>query len=202
MPKKDWALAYAAPNFPASDLSLMWMNAAEVSFLRAEGAWRGWAMGGTPEFFYKQGIERSFEQYGLPGADDYANDSTLKPADYADPNKDYSYSIKARTDVTIKWAEDGRELERIMTQKWIAIYPLGQEAWSEQRRTGYPRFFPVVVNNGGDNALTEGLARRIPYPPAEHVPEEWQFDQPSSRVATYEKFRDINNLIVYGSKSI
>lgn len=167
VPKKDWALAYAAPNFPASDLSLMWMNAAEVSFLRAEGAWRGWAMGGTPEFFYKQGIERSFEQYGLPGADDYANDSTLNPADYADPNKDYSYSIKARTDVTIKWAEDGRELERIMTQKWIAIYPLGQEAWSEQRRTGYPRFFPVVVNNGGDNALTEGLARRIPYPPAE-----------------------------------
>ena len=145
----------------------MWMNAAEVSFLRAEGAWRGGAMGGTPEFFYKQGIERSFEQYGLSGADDYANDSTLKPADYADPNKDYSYSIKARTDVTIKWAEDGRELERIMTQKWIAIYPLGQEAWSEQRRTGYPRFFPVVVNNGGDNALTEGLARRIPYPPAE-----------------------------------
>lgn len=167
VPKKDWALAYTVPNFQAADLSLMWMNAAEVSFLRSEGAWRGWAMGGTAEFFYKQGIERSFEQYGLSGADAYANNSTLKPADYVDPNKNYNYSIKARTDLTIRWADDGRELERIMTQKWIAIYPLGQEAWSEQRRTGYPRFFPVVVNNGGDNDLTEGLARRIPYPPSE-----------------------------------
>ena len=168
VPKKDWALAYAAPNFPASDLSLMWMNAAEVSFLRAEGAWRGWAMGGTPEFFYKQGIERSFEQYGLPGADDYANDSTLKPADYADPNKDYSYSIKARTDVTIKWAEDGRELERIMTQKWIAIYPLGQEAWSEIRRTGYPKVFPSQTNRSGGVLPSGATIRRVPLPQQEY----------------------------------
>lgn len=165
VPSKKWALAYAAPNFPATNLRLMWMNAAEVSFLRAEGALRGWTMGSTPEYFYKQGIERSFEQYGLAGADAYIGDASSKPADYTDPNKEYS--IKARTDVTIKWADDGRELERIITQKWIAIYPLGQEAWSEQRRTGYPKFFPVVVNNGGDGDLTTGLARRIPYPPAE-----------------------------------
>ena len=165
VPKKDNVLVYTCPNFPATNLRLMWMNAAEVSFLRAEGAWRGWAMGGTPEFFYKQGIERSFGQYGLSGADAYAGNSTLKPADYDDPV--LNYGSRARTDITIKWADDGRELERIMTQKWIAIYPLGQEAWSEQRRTGYPKFFPVVVNHGGDNELTEGLARRIPYPPSE-----------------------------------
>lgn len=165
VPSKKWALAYAAPDFPATNLRLMWMNAAEVSFLRSEGALRGWAMGGTAKTFYEQGIAQSFDQYGLSGADAYMNDASSKPADYVDPNREYG--IRARTDITIRWAGDGRELERIITQKWIAIYPLGQEAWSEQRRTGFPKFFPVVVNNGTDASLTLGLARRIPYPPAE-----------------------------------
>jgi hypothetical protein len=35
--------------------------------------------------------------------------------------------------------------ERIITQKWSAIYPEGREAWAEQRRTGYPKLFKVVV---------------------------------------------------------
>lgn len=29
---------------------------------------------------------------------------------------------------------------KINNPKWIAMWPLGQEAWSEYRRTGYPRF--------------------------------------------------------------
>lgn len=47
------------------------------------------------------------------------------------------------------------------------MYPLGQEAWSEQRRTGYPRFFPVLVNASDEPELTTRLASRIPFPPAE-----------------------------------
>lgn len=35
-------------------------------------------------------------------------------------------------------------MERIITQKWIALWPLGQEAWSEIRRTGYPKVFDLV----------------------------------------------------------
>ena len=45
--------------------------------------------------------------------------------------------------ITIKWKDDAGEeekLERLITQKWIAMWPLGQEAWSEYRRNGYPRF--------------------------------------------------------------
>ena len=44
--------------------------------------------------------------------------------------------------ITIKWKEDAQfeeNLERIITQKWIAIFPLGNEAWAEYRRTGYPK---------------------------------------------------------------
>lgn len=56
-----------------------------------------------------------------------------------------------------------------MTQKWIAMFPLGQEAWSEQRRTGYPRFMPVKVNKNSDASLTTKLAARIPFAPIEKI---------------------------------
>ncbi|WP_431215537.1 SusD/RagB family nutrient-binding outer membrane lipoprotein [Puia sp. P3] len=52
-------------------------------------------------------------------------------------------------------------LEQIITQKWLALYPDGQEAWTEFRRTGYPKLFPVVVNNSGGTISTTGFIRRI-----------------------------------------
>lgn len=57
------------------------------------------------------------------------------------------------------------KLERIITQKWIAMYPEGCEAWAEQRRTGYPRLFPVRFNHSkGQSIDTETMIRRLPYP--------------------------------------
>ena len=53
------------------------------------------------------------------------------------------------------------QLEQIITQKWIAMFPDGQEAWSEFRRTGYPRIFPVVINNSGGDIDTNIQVRRI-----------------------------------------
>jgi len=53
------------------------------------------------------------------------------------------------------------QLEQIITQKWVAMFPDGQEAWSEFRRTGYPRIFPVVVNNSGGTIDTNIQIRRI-----------------------------------------
>ena len=59
-------------------------------------------------------------------------------------------------------------MERIITQKWSAIFPLGVEAWSEHRRTGYPRLLPAVEDkSGGTVDLAQG-ARRLPYPVEEY----------------------------------
>jgi hypothetical protein len=41
------------------------------------------------------------------------------------------------------------------------MFPDGQEAWSEFRRTGYPRLFPVIVNNSGGTIDTNTQIRRI-----------------------------------------
>ncbi len=149
--------------------SIQLMTCAEVFFLRAEGALRGWNMGGSDQELYNNGIAKSFEQYGLD-ASAYMADNTSKPADYSDPfNADNNRA--AVSDITIQWNagdEFERKLERIITQKWIAMYPDGQEAWSEFRRTGYPKLFPVTVNNSGGTISTEDFIKRVNFVSAEY----------------------------------
>mgnify|MGYP002564113698 FL=1 len=58
--------------------------------------------------------------------------------------------------------------ERILIQKWIANFHLGNEAWADFRRTGFPHLIPAVESVVGNN--TQGIrnlklgARRMPYP--------------------------------------
>ena len=52
----------------------------------------------------------------------------------------------------------------MITQKWIAIYPSGHEAWVDFRRTGYPRLFPSVQKwSGVPSFPVELQLRRIPF---------------------------------------
>lgn len=146
------------------------MNAAEVAFLRAEGALRGWNMGGTAQDLYESGIELSFGQWGASGASAYIANSTSTPQIYTDPLGSYSYTGTTST-VTIAWngsAAFDVNLERIITQKWIANYPNGIEAWNEYRRTGYPKLMPVLLNRSSF-VSTARMARRLPYPNDEYT---------------------------------
>jgi hypothetical protein len=148
------------------------MTAAEVSFLRAEGALRNWNMGGTAQSFYENGVRLSFDQYGASGVDTYLADNTSVPVAYTDPvNSANNVSGADLSQATIAWndADDNEtKLEKIITQKWIAMFPDGQEAWSEFRRTGYPKLFTVVINNSGGKISTEEFIRRINLPASEY----------------------------------
>lgn len=171
---------YSSTTYKDTDPVLV-MNAAETYFLKAEGALRGWNMGGDVKDLYETGIKLSFEQWGAGSADAYMKNDSLQPAGIEDPyvykGKDKNgkeilvpYAAGPISTITIAW-NDGdsfeKKLERLITQKWIAMYPLGQEAWSDQRRTGYPRFYPVLQNSSADPNLTTRLASRIPFPPDE-----------------------------------
>ncbi|NIG57221.1 SusD/RagB family nutrient-binding outer membrane lipoprotein [Chitinophaga sp. Cy-1792] len=153
------------------------MTAAEAWFLKAEAALRGWAGAGSAQTNYQTGIQTSFNQYGLGDATSYINNSTNTPAPYTDPKaitagaNDVKAGDPHLSTVTIKWdaaASFERSLERIITQKWIAMYPEGEEAWSEFRRTGYPKLFPVVINNSGGKISTEDFVRRATFPSNEY----------------------------------
>tara|TARA_R110001583_G_scaffold86860_1_gene226674 strand:+ start:3274 stop:4866 length:1593 start_codon:yes stop_codon:yes gene_type:complete len=145
------------------------MTTAEVYFLRAEAALREWNGAGDAQTNYELGISTSFEQRGASGVSTYISDNTSTPKDYVDPVNP-SNSIAAVSDITIAWnggATNEEKLEKIITQKWIAMFPEGLEAWSEFRRTGYPKIFPVVSNQSGGTIDTDVQIRRIPFADSE-----------------------------------
>lgn len=163
----------STPNIYAST-PIQWMAAAEIYFLRAEGAMRGWNMGGTAGELYNEGIKASFEQHGAGDAANYTGNATAKPAEYKDPyngGNRITATSPYLSNITVKWdnvATQEQMLERIITQKWIAMYPDGQEAWSEFRRTGYPKIFPVVTNHSDGVIDTQIQVRRAPFPQSEY----------------------------------
>ena len=143
--------------------SITWMTSAEVHFLMAEAALRGWSVDGDAKTHYEMGVKASFAQHGAGSADAYLADATSTPADFVDAIN-ATNNIAYPSDVKIAYNAGGtqeEQLEQIITQKWIAMFPDGQEAWSEFRRTGYPRIYPVVINNSGGTIDTDVQIRRI-----------------------------------------
>jgi hypothetical protein len=111
----------------------------EVRFLQAEAALRGWGPG-TPREHYEAGIRASMNMYGIMNSG--AIDTYLQRLNVAYPEA----------------GSFEEQLEAIITQKWIALFTDGFEAWAEVRRTGYPRLRPV------DGGATGGqLPRRVLY---------------------------------------
>lgn len=202
--EKPKMMTYSGDMHKANSPSI-WMTAAEVAFLRSEGALRGWSMGGIAKDLYEEGVRLSFNQWGAGGVDEYLQDDKKIQANYVNPhlteNPNYKEgssepkfidtSIDAVSKITIKWndaADFEENLERIITQKWIAIYPLGTEAWSEHRRTGYPRFFPVMVNSSDEPELTTKLASRIPFAPNEKQNNQENYEDAVKKLGGPDKY--------------
>ncbi len=146
---------------PSSDIIVM--CAAEIWFLRAEAALRGFTTEDVRSC-YETGIQTSFNQWDASGLADYlSSDNT--PANYKDAF-DATLDAAATTNITPKWMGGNfdTQLEQILTQKWIAIYPDGCEAWAEQRRTGYPKLIKVANNLSSGVIDTDKMIRRVPFP--------------------------------------
>lgn len=141
----------------ATAVPLSVMYAAEAYFLRAEGALNGWNMGGNAKDFYEQGITLSMQQWGISDAaaiQNYIGGSGLPIA-----LNDYLHS-PAVASITVKFAADvATQRQQIATQKWLALYPDGIEAWAELRRTGYPKLYAVVNSDNPDVPATDMIRR-------------------------------------------
>jgi SusD/RagB-like outer membrane lipoprotein len=151
------------------------MTAAEVWFLRAEAALRGWLPSETVQNDYNSGITTSMLQWGITDQttiNNYINNDTSTESPYIDPLNPANNSTPADlSTITIKWdpsASQERMLERIITQKWMAMFPDGQQGWSDFRRTGYPKLFtPLVCLDPSINPAIQ--IRRLPYPKNEYT---------------------------------
>lgn len=172
-------IAYSSLNTDAIARSpLYFISLAEVNFLRAEGAIRGWDMGGSAEQFYNRGILSAFVEDPYDYENGWAEDGYKKyveeymqldaPKPYVqkDP-QDLGPDWPSQTKIGVKWNEGDdleTKLEKIITQKYIALFPNSLEAWADLRRTGYPKLFPVLNPDEGDGSLTIWeTIRRIPW---------------------------------------
>ncbi|MEG1884796.1 MAG: SusD/RagB family nutrient-binding outer membrane lipoprotein [Alistipes sp.] len=160
----------SAPNI-AANTPMRWLLASEVAFLKAEVELTKGNIAGA-ETNYKEGIRLSFVENGLSSGDAavYA-EKTNTPANFTDvsENPGQPGSTRALGQVSIKWAGDGNELERVITQKWIALFPNGMEAWAEFRRTGFPKIFPIQSNSADAGINKNTQIRRMVFPKAEYA---------------------------------
>lgn len=138
------------------------MATAEAYFLRAEGTLLGWNMNGTAEDLYNKGITNSLAQWGIKDAtivNNYINsmNTPVPPGDYL--------NSPAMTNIPVKFGTDPAvEKEQIATQKWLALFPDGMEAWADYRRSHVLKLYPVVNSDNPDitNTSTQWI-RRIPF---------------------------------------
>lgn len=123
-------------NLAKAPLNILVYPYAELQFILSELAYKG-IIPGNAQTFYESGVKATIEQWG----------STM-PANYL-TNANVAYN---------------GSLERIMLQKYVALFFVDQQQWFEKRRTG----FPVLPNNGG--LLNNGnMPSRLMYPPNPRV---------------------------------
>lgn len=141
----------------------------ENLFNLSEAALRGWSVGSTAQDYYERGIKYAFDSNGMGGEyDSYIKKKKVKEVDYIDYYVPEN-NIAGRVTVGVAWDDDDAnevKLEKIITQKYIANFPMSAEAWTTFRRTGYPRLFPAPEKYAWtyDNSFdVETQIRRIPF---------------------------------------
>lgn len=129
----------------------VFMLYSEVQFILAEAALKGWTPG-APETFYEEGIRSSFDYFGAELPAGYLSQSAVQLGGAAD-------------------------LEKIITQKWLASMLVGYEGWLEHRRTGFPELMTAAENLNNDQ-----LPVRYLYPTPEQALNTANYEQAVSRI--------------------
>lgn len=134
------------------------MRAPESYFLRAEGALAGWSMGGTAQALYEEGIKLSLEENGFEDVnllgETYSTSNRVPASPGVDGNTifpgDPQNPVSTVPVAFLTAGTPERQLEQIITQKWLALFPDSQEAYAERRRTGYPVLFARIESENPD----------------------------------------------------
>ena len=114
------------------------MPYAEVEFIKAELALKGFNTGKTAKTHFNAGITASMVQWGA-----------TMPADFL-TQPSVAYDDTQSTE---------KQLEQIMLQKYYAYFFVDYQAWFEKRRTGYP-----VLPRGTGIPAENQFPSRVPYP--------------------------------------
>ncbi len=179
-----------AANANSAAAPVRFLSTSESLFLQAEAVARGW-LSGDDKALFEDGIRSSFETYlteegveevlrdSFPGQPISASTIFVNTVDYATYryiNGDTLSGYLENDTVGITnlgpsyWAQypssgtTSDKVRHIVTQKWFSMCGnQGFEAWTEQRRTGYPDFLIISVNS----LIGTKLPARFVYPTQE-----------------------------------
>lgn len=132
----------------------VWLGYSESLFLKAEAALRGWTgkdLTLSTENYFRAGVKASMDYYQIDKA---------QASSYIDGLKVWKEGVFASGDKE-------RILEAIITQKWMAVFPNGNEGWAEFRRTDYPVLANQLSNMSGGDVPEGKNIKRIFYPNSE-----------------------------------
>ena len=153
--------SFAQPNRLIRDLHdpTFLQTYAEVSFMLAEAAVRGWHSGDAAQH-YQDGVRAALRQVSLYDAEGGADIS------------------EAEIDAYLAGIPFDGSLEQINTQYWAATFLNGYEAWANYRRTGFPE---LQQFNYPGNPTGGTIPRRLLYPTREAVLNEENYNAALSR---------------------
>ena len=117
-------------------------------------------MGGNAKDLYEKGIEISMNEHGIINAgtiSTYVNGTT--PASALND----MFKSPPTTMVPVRFSTNiDSQREQIGTQKYLALFPEPHEAWAEMRRSGYPKFYPLLFSQNPDIQPNK-MIRRISF---------------------------------------
>ncbi|MCU7548638.1 SusD/RagB family nutrient-binding outer membrane lipoprotein [Chitinophagaceae bacterium LB-8] len=126
----------------------------EVEFYKAEAKERGFNVAGTAEEHYNNAIKASILYWG----------GTVAQADTYLQSAGVAYTTAA-----------GSYKQKIGSQKWIALFNRGFEAWTEYRRLDYPVLTPPAT-------AKSGYPNRFTYPTNEQTVNKTNYKDASAKI--------------------
>ncbi|MEL7586556.1 MAG: SusD/RagB family nutrient-binding outer membrane lipoprotein [Prolixibacteraceae bacterium] len=147
----------------AFDAPYLHMSYAEVKFLMAEAAFRGWNTGGgDANTHFQEGLEAAVRQWSLFGVSEFDERAIS--------------DFKAFNTLTA-----GKELLQINTQLWVLHFMDPMETWANWRRSGMPAvtFYNRYPAENQSNGQTP---RRLQYPTEEQLKNKANYDEAITRM--------------------
>ncbi|WCL83047.1 SusD/RagB family nutrient-binding outer membrane lipoprotein [Saprospira sp. CCB-QB6] len=141
----DAEVSQRSQSILANDAPGIFLDYAQICFMKAEAAARGWGVSGSAEDHYNAGIEASMN---------YWDDGSLSATDIS------NYIAQADVDYNTLIGNGETWQQVIGRQKWIALYMQGVQGWAEWRRLDFG-----ILQSPADGTLDgTDIPTRMKYP--------------------------------------
>lgn len=151
----------------ALDAPFFHLTYAEVEFLKAEAAARGWAGLSNAENHFMKGIQASCEMMGF-----YPDAPSIS-------QQEIDLLKNSFTPFPTAFEE---QMEHIHSQMWVNFFLNGAEAYANYRRTGYPNLVPFTAVDSYTSGTGGVMPRRFFYPESEAIQNKQNLEEALTRI--------------------